>query len=518
MNQDRFGSKNTPNQYNLKQLQTSVEKELHNPQLADHLYKSADGISRVMIAIFQTGGTDWAKKIVDSDGNPLLTPVEQARFTEAFEPHLHGMIGGEDPVIPSQVQTTPNTKKLQNNVLSGIQLKGPDEIYDRLIQTLNSIDTAVYKTSSDYGITRLEKDYDKMDDIHLIPEPLRNLSPNPAVRKVLNQIKLPLRFIIFSVFLFLDVSRLFSAVTGSDIQRKLLSILLSVLELLRGDWKKAIMTFIGYYGTTPMLVGQYIKFYLFLFERLSPTLRDRITYGAYDVSKSFIMGILLSIFQIAAPSIIRIPLIDILDKIALKKREIDGTLESVGLPPRESYFSPSFDDLTNLQSLIDDPVFICSCEYQTLVKEVDKAPIIHIVLELLRIPVTEEMRKKYTCVDKEPCKPFLQTLVNDRQKGLSTNQVSIPISDTTSTSTSIPTSNSTPSSISSPLPSVIQPSLPSVIQPSLPSVIQPPLPSAIQPPLPSAIQPSLPSVIQPPLPSVIKRGGRILHSRLRRKY
>jgi hypothetical protein len=160
-------------------------------------------------------------------------------------------------------------------------------------------------------------------------------------------------------------------------------------------------------------MGQMIKVYLSLFQTLSPTVQDSIVYGALDATKSFIVGTLLSIFKITAPEGVRLPLIGMLEKIAKKKAEIDGTLVDAGLSARSDSFSPTFDDFNNIQALMDDPEFICSSEFETLIEQVNNTAIINMILQILRIPVTKEFRA-YRCGTK-PSKPFL-TLIVEKAK------------------------------------------------------------------------------------------------------
>ena len=124
-----------------------------------------------------------------------------------------------------------------------------------------------------------------------------------------------------------------------------------------------------------------------------------------------IVGLLLSIFQVTAPAFIRKPLIESLNKIAERKAQIDGTLAGVGLPERPDYLSPNWNDLNNIQAVISDKAYICSCEFRDLVKAVDNSMIIKIVLQILRIPVTKEMITE-TC-GKEECKTFSTLIVKE---------------------------------------------------------------------------------------------------------
>ena len=59
------------------------------------------------------------------------------------------------------------------------------------------------------------------------------------------------------------------------------------------------------------------------------------------------------------------------------------------MKPLPKHMTPSFHDFNNVQALIDDPAFICSKEHQELVKATNTSSIINIIIQMLRIPVTE---------------------------------------------------------------------------------------------------------------------------------
>ena len=84
---------------------------------------------------------------------------------------------------------------------------------------------------------------------------------------------MPFRTIVFTVYLILDIARLAIGISGPSISRKIMSLLLAVLELLRGDWKKAVLTTLGYFGMMPMLIGELMKVFLTMFRMLAPQIR-----------------------------------------------------------------------------------------------------------------------------------------------------------------------------------------------------------------------------------------------------
>ena len=436
--------------YNFEQLREQVNDELLNKDMPNKLYKSTNGIFRVIDAIVKTHGEDgWAAQVSDDDGKELLTPDEQVKFTKALKPYIESILdffnqpntfdGGAEytPNIPQLSGLSDNFIKSKLSHITGNnmpeedpeQMFGIDDVYSKIVNRINKIDNVVNDYASKYGVLKLEKEHDLEPDPRIIPqaaaaviaEGVTALSaaagvpiPPTVTMDALSKVKIPFRLIISGIYLALDVSRIVMAVSDRTMARKMLSIVLSILELLRGDWKKATLSFIGYYGTTPLFIGEILKAYLSLYRQLSPQLQESIVFGSLDATKSLFIGMLLSIFQVTAPEEIRLPLIGILEKIAQKKAELDGSLEEAGLSARPDYLAPTFEDLNNLQAVMSDKAFLCSCEFEDLIKIVNKTTIIKIILQILRIPVTEQYRE-LKC-GKEVCKPLITSIVNEAKE------------------------------------------------------------------------------------------------------
>lgn len=423
-------------------LSRQINGALANDDIFSNLGHSVSGIVQIMKAIHDTKGEQWASEVKDDKGIPLLSREEQQRFTEAFQPYLKDILaffetpthkgGNIDPTVANltglsedELQSKMNTIGSTASDPSGHpdQMVGIDDIYAKIMDRIGRVDATINDYASQYGILHLEKEHDLGHDFQVIPDPLVGVISSGVgsltatgpigmqkTAEFLKKIKIPFRTIVFAIHLFLDITRVTAGMSGMDYNRKVLSILVSLLELLRGDWKKAILSFIGYYGMTPMLFGQVLKVFITLFRMLSPTLQDTFLFGALDSTKSLLIGFLLAIFQITASEEVRLPLIGMMEKIARKKAEIDGILVEEGLSARADHFAPTFEDFNNLQSLMDDPEFICSTEYEELIEQVDKTSVIHMILQILRIPVTKEFRQ-FRCGTK-PSKPFLTMIVS----------------------------------------------------------------------------------------------------------
>ena len=468
---------------NIDQLRNQITSALSDRNIVHHLKQSTDGVIDVLLAIGTKEKDQWATHVKG------LTPTEQQQFTEVFRPHVDSirtifhpsashppmrhppmrhppMKGGQAVAkAPSNAPSEPTFAEQANMSEEEVQSKveqstgkssdptsnpetmtGLDNIYAKVMQRIGQVNSVVDGYASQYGVLKLEKQYDMDHDIRLVPDPvILFLEPvtGPAASIFLKKIKVSFRTIVFIVYLVLDIARITAAVAGNDYNRKVLSVMVSLLELLRGDWKKAMLSFMGFYGMTPLLIGQQVKIFLTLFRMLSPTFQDTFIYGAFDATKSFFIGLLLTIFQITAPEEVRAPLIGILEKIARKKAEIDGILIDADLSARADHFAPTFEDFNNIQSLMDDPAFICSTEYEKLIEIINTTSVINMILQILRIPVSKEFRA-YRCGTK-PSKPFLTLIVDQSKKDKEKEKLEEPISDA---NTQMPISAGLPSEAS----------------------------------------------------------------------
>jgi hypothetical protein len=425
--------------YSFKNFQTAIDGALKVPNMPERLGRSANGLIRIADAYMKAGGEEgWMANAKDATGNPLFTPEEQHKIEAAFKPPTAGGAYLPDPATLSGLpQATLNAKLAQATNLPNVP--DIDELYTKVVNKIKGFDTNVNQYASTYGILKLEKAGDLTGDVRMVSEPMSQLIssgvltastvagtpiPTEATQEVLSKIKAPVRLIVFAVYLFLDIARITMGVLGVSSGRKILSVLVALLELLRGDWKKAVLTFAGYFGSEPMLMGALVKVFLSMFRMLAPQLQDSIIYGSFDATKSMLVGFLLAVFQLTAPEEVRLPLIGALENVARKKAEIDGTLEQVGLSARPDYLSPTWADLNNIQAVISDKAYVCSAEFEELVKNINNAPAINLALQILRIPVSEQMNKM-KCGD-GVAKPFVATLAETAKQETELAQTAEP--------------------------------------------------------------------------------------------
>lgn len=435
------------NRYHLNDMIEGIEKTMKTSEFVPTLYSSVENVADILTAIVETGGENWTdhlrmelneseKKHFSSTFQPFIPQILSffgamkggtltAEEIQAMEDHrknieekeMPGTINAAIPAINkaaipavinkaaipgeiSQLATAsivkafpkPERKKLNNKQTNETPL-GPDDAAESIVSVFNGIDSAVKKFAAQNGILKLENDADKEEDYHIIPMPLvPMLGPSgPVIRETL---KIPFRAIVMIIYLFLDISRMAAAAANRDTSRQTLSIIIALFDFLRGDWKKAILSIMGYFGNTSLFIGQFGKVFLTLFQTLSPTIQDQFIFGTVDSVKSLMVGFLLMIFKLGAPYAARMKVMAVFDTIRQNKQRFDSKLEEAKLNPLPDYMAPDFSDLNNLQSLMDDPAFICSKEHMYLVENADKS--LNLVFQLLRIPVTHKF-KEYKC-------------------------------------------------------------------------------------------------------------------------
>jgi len=527
----------------IEHARKQVDQLFQRSDFATMLSQSTTGILGMIFAI-QDGkhGEQWAKKAVDEEGRPLFTPAEQEVWTATCEPYLpffRGLQrGGADlPTIPAVPAVDLGSAETPSETPSETDATGPDDVFESAYAQYERANSTIHRYVSQHGPIQMST-FDKGEDIPLFPKmmttALQGYPATKAAGMAMEKVKLPPRTIYVIVYLLLDMARISASVAGADQNRKILSVIMAVLDLLRGDWKKAVLTLLGYAGSSQLYLGQLLKAYLTLFQTINPRIQRDIIFGTYSLGKSLLIGGLLSVFQVTAPASVRLPLIEILEKLAERKEAIDGVLMEQGLAPRSDDLSVSFEDIQRIQSLMDDTQFICSKEYEELTKSVQNNFALRMVFQLVGIPTSDTFKER-RC-GKGPRKPLVDNIVKESldhpergpekltpeepEKVIPTTEASekqveaaIQKVDGSSEPEAPSESVEAPSEPESPVEAPSEPQVPSVIQ-KQPSIEAP---SEPQQSLPPSLSPSLPS--QEPsvkkVPSTItRRGGRSLRRAL----
>ena len=438
-----------------------IDGILKHRSFLEQLTRSTVGISKLFLEILDPTLPDWTK-IIDEKEEYLLTPKQQEDFKRILNPHLDSIraffnrpvssqTGGQAPAVappdaapanasaastapanasaaastapaaatasaaPATAAAAPVTSSFLSQA-KDMAASGWDWTKETIhdgIQNMDQINDATYDIAKNYGILKYETSQVKEPDWAIF-----SWVPHP----VISQIKVPFQMIITTIYLCLDVARMIAGMIGAEQKRSTLSMIVALMEFLRGDWKRAVLTFMGVFGSGMMWVGQYSKIVLIMFQTLSPSIQARIMSGTLTdrikdlptfqkgfitlgtIAKSFVFGTLLSLFQMVAPKGVRDVIISKFMEIDKNKKAVDEKLKEKGLPPRPSYLSPAFLQMSNFQALLDDPAYACSCTVQEFVKKQrdeqkgksDSSAMGLLILQLFGIPV-DGLSRAYQC-------------------------------------------------------------------------------------------------------------------------
>jgi len=374
--------------------------------LKNNVYKSFSGLCYLGLeakrAKFKPG---WASEVKDSNLNTLFHEKEASLIENIFLLLLKPMMNEKDEKqVGGAATLVPSTSK--EGILSGLEkaasLINPDDIsidktYWKVINFLKGLNEQTHALSREIGPFKFF--YDSKVDIP-IPIPI----PFPPYAITL---QIPPRTIPVLISSFVEAIRLIFSVgpTSNELTRKILSIVMAVIDLVQGEWKNSILSFAGYYGQYPLVAGVIGKVFLNVFSLVAPDIQDRLIFDMYRSGKSMFIGGFLWMFSTFAPASVRTLVKTQLDIIKDKVIKVNGDIQAaqdkmqetagaagmkVELNKIPETFIISFDDIQNLQSIARQPSFMCSKEFQDAIKPILIIIPARLFLEMLSIPTDPE--------------------------------------------------------------------------------------------------------------------------------
>ena len=375
-----------------------------NTRLKENLYNSFSAISFLLIeakkANFKPG---WASKVKGADDTLLFTPEESAtieNFTKHAEtlfqndaPHLQKQTGGKLSLTPitSKTGILQELPKPATEMSFDTSLISLDGTYWKIRNFIKGLDKQAHDLSREMGPFKFF--YDSPVDIPVpIPIPFPLVAP-PFFTVI--TIKVPPRVIPFLIENFVEAIRLIFSVgpLSNEVARKILSIVLAIIDLIKGEWKHGILSFAGYYGQYPLIIGLIAKVFLDIFSFIAPDIQEALLFDVYRSGKSIFIGFYLWAFSVCAPDFIRGRVKaafenpkyrDIIDKIKA------GTDSKGYVVNPTDTFIVSFDDIQNLQSIARQPSVMCSAEFQKGIKGLAAIIPLRLFLEMINIPCDNE--------------------------------------------------------------------------------------------------------------------------------
>lgn len=363
-------AKPTARIYSLDAIGSTLDELAGQSNIGENIYNSLDYLLRCAAAILETDGeAGWSARVAADDGTAYFAPSEQSTIESAISPLVPVILylfGKRD-----ELPTTGGDAEASRTI---------DGAYDGVVKYLTSGTDVVRKFGKEHGIIHMIEEQEQVGDLR----PFTVFGPAGAA------IPVPPRAAFTLFYLALDVTRMLIAVPFPGM-RKVMSIMLAIVDILRGEWKAALLSFAGFYGENPMLAGVFGKVMLESFNLISPALKDSIIYGFRDVIKSLAFGLILFGLQTFAPWPVRAEIQSAFQAIQEFLNKETTAIASEGLVAKPAYFRQlSFGEIQNLQPILSDATRSCSYEIQSAIVSLRKTTLGKNALQIMGIPITDE--------------------------------------------------------------------------------------------------------------------------------
>lgn len=367
--------------------------------LSQTLFPFMETVSRIALAYKdQNGVKGWASNIQDAEGNRLFTDEQANNLENTVQPILQ-QSGGALSALNIRPSAESDLVKLPFDT-SQISI---DDIYYKSKEYLRAFDIQFKEMVKILG-----------------PIATLNQKPDlqiPPIMPILPMgLQIPNRLLVALLYSLLESLRLMASYGPRDMPflRKLNSIALAVLDVLRGSWQNAILSFTGVFSRDWVLVGLIGKLFSLAYSFIGQDLQNKLEDTLFQSGKSAIIGFWLYMVSLLAPEALRMEINKLADQLKSVGQPINEQIEQVektaqqqvaplGLQvkfPRVPLDAiPSIDDLQNIQTLLRNPDILCLPPVRQRIEELSKFASVRIVFELMNIP-TRPLRIAETCKGK----------------------------------------------------------------------------------------------------------------------
>jgi hypothetical protein len=365
----------------------------HKDELPNFLYNAMNTFSTALLAYKDAKGKKgWTKDLDWTEGQKTILEECLPRFFEIGE--KKGQDGGAYPQL-SLKSTTDDSLVQMAPAIDPTKISLDSAFYG--IRTmLSSLDAKNKQFAKILGPTAIINSMKTDPGFGPMPPylPIRLQFPARAILPMINAI-------LESIRLFVSMNPLFDI----KILRQILSIVLAIFDISRGEWKDGILSLLGVYSRNMLLIGVLGKTTRWVYNFISPDIQNRLEEDLYASGKSMFVGFWLWTLTVVSPDFVRIRVqelmdnarenvenfnekIDAIEARAQQEASIRGATVKFPRVPMDRF--PSFDDIQNLQSILHQPAVFCNPSFQSILKPALKIPPLRIALELMNIPTLSE--------------------------------------------------------------------------------------------------------------------------------
>jgi hypothetical protein len=392
----------------LKHLEEMSKKD---PEIIKkQIWDTASAISFLVVeakrARFKAG---WSANLKDVDGDPVFTQEDMILVEGIVDTYVKPLFANNEtvqsggmvpsvPIIPTSKGLI-QPKRMPSLLGPGIEINPKDISLDVMFwkakNFIDSLDEQAQRFSREMGPFKFF--YDSPIDFRI---PLPYLSAIPIPPRV---IPLLLEVVVESVRVICGLGPM-----SNDLVRKILSVVLAIIDVSKGNWKHAILSIAGFFGKNPMIAGLIGKVFLTALQKIAPDILNTLIFTKYQSMKSFLIGSAIWVVTTFSPDLVRKSISKSLDKLSapegplgkaraiIEKKMASDPKYEVRFKDVLASLTLSFDDLQNLQMIARQPAIMCSKDFQEALDGVRMVPPLRLVFELFNIP-TDPDSVEYVC-------------------------------------------------------------------------------------------------------------------------
>jgi len=385
-----------------KSIEETLLKIPQQESVNDNFYIFMHVISQILLLLIHNNvepSTSDIKSITLPDGSPAFTDEDQSRLQSLLK------------------ECGPTIRELLQSVTRPKQEGGAEDAIQKLMEMAQSIALTPDDISIDKAYRKLTEYSDSLDEQALqIARAIgptafiSNLPVDPFIPLGPTGLKLqvPARSILPITNILLELLRVMFSFgpLQNEGGRKLLSVVLGLFDISRGEWKNGLFSFLGYFGNNMVLLSIVFKLLRDTWLLIEPQLAKRIRLDLYMASKSIFIGFWLRMLTIFMPDFARkifdataAPFKALIEQINQKMETFEAAVEpktkaagiSVKFPRIPDNMIPSLDTIQALQTVVSQPEIFCADDFQKIVAPLKAIPPARLILELMNIPMDDAL-------------------------------------------------------------------------------------------------------------------------------
>ena len=399
----------------LDNILNQVAEKAKDEGAGANLYTFMHVFFAILLAIKDNAAPGWAKELTLPDGQTHAfndtDASEVERLVEEARPHIQELLGGGHTQAGGGLLDQAKGKLGDSAGLATDIVKYAGEFIDP------------DKMSVDAIFTNLTGYMDKLDlqnrQIARMIGPVAFTSelktdpffPNPlfaAFGIPPPKFQIPARSILPMINAVIEIIRILIAMSPIQFPmiRSFMSLSLALLDVLSGEWKHGVFSLLGIFGNKPMFIGIFLKILREAWMLIEPQLAKRLRTDVFMAGKSMMVGFILRMFATFAPDFIRGPIeagVGRFRSLIDRVNETIGTFQEqanaaagplgveVQFPTIPTDLVPSFADIQNLQTIMNQPEIYCNADIRAILEPMRYVPPLRFILEMLNIPFVPEL-------------------------------------------------------------------------------------------------------------------------------